>query len=133
MNDQRDHRGSEAGAGSSEAGRKSDSMFIQNGREHHSFPIWKVASALLALPLGSAFVGGILAYKSAFTDVSEMVRDQARDAKYDNNTSIGQKISAVDQNQIKMQQDITTCKKATNFLLCWINKDKNKSCQLEIP
>lgn len=63
--------------GSSQDGGENTSrgngLFTANGKDHYVHPLWKVLTAVLALPLGGAFVGGIVSYRTGLSAVDERI------------------------------------------------------------
>lgn len=62
-------------SGSDESSKQTGGVFVQNNQEHHTFSLSRLLTAALALPLGSAFIAGILSYRSGISTVDERIEN----------------------------------------------------------
>lgn len=108
-----------------QTGGKGGHMFVSNEKEHYNHSFLKMVAYLVALPLGSLCVGSVIAYKSYRSDQSEVIYKEAKDAYYDRQHTIGEKLVELGTQQATAQGQINQCKRDTDFLFCYINKGKN--------
>lgn len=71
--DQRNKREMRPRSDQNQAEGKDGDHFVQNGRIHYNHSLYKLVAAALALPLGGAFVGGIVSYRAGLSEVDAVI------------------------------------------------------------
>lgn len=71
--DKGNQREMRSGSDSDQTQGKDSDHFVQNGRIHYNHSLYKLVAAALALPLGGAFVGGIVSYRAGLSEVDALV------------------------------------------------------------
>lgn len=117
--------GSETGReGSSQDGDKnpkgSDGVFTANGKDHFVHPLWKILAAALALPLGGAFVGGIVSYRAGLSAVDERISF---------NKELNNKLVDHDNRIKRVEEKTVQHENNLENIFCHITKGKDPRCK----
>jgi len=105
--------------------KKEDSIFVSSGKLHISHPIWKLATVLLAVPIGSIAIGGIISYRSFISEIGGVVRSEIKEVPYNKDYTIFEKIGELDNYKKSSDKDINQLYKDTDDIFCFLNKGKN--------
>lgn len=109
----------------SEGEKKTSGIFLSNGKLHISHPIWKLATALLALPIGGVAVGSILSYRSFVSEIGSVVRNEIKNVQYNKDYTVFEKIGDLDGSQKTSKKQMVQLCKDVDDIFCFLNKGKN--------
>lgn len=113
--------GREGGSQDGDSNTKgSNGVFTANGKDHFVHPLWKILAAALALPLGGAFIGGIVSYRAGLSAVDSRISDHKE---------LNGKLTDHENRVKRLEEKASETKGYLDDIFCYITKGKDPRCK----